>query len=206
MQTKLNPFDHSTWNDEERRYFQLVDEALAQMENKVISNGRVEHAAYIIQKFLIHGKHRLRMYSGKLSRTYNGFTVYGNDTILDAVCAFLGRPGTELTIVVEHGLDVELNETAEDHPVVRAVRRMGNRLQGGLEIRRASQSDVDYLREHNFSNHWMVMDDHAYRLETNLEKAGAHVNFCDLEMAEALTQIFDHVLYGRANRLVCIGG
>ena len=206
MQTDLNPFDRSTWSGDERRYFQLVDEALARMENRIISNGRVEHAAYIIHKFLTHATGRLRVFSGKLSRTYNGFSVYGNDAIIDAACAFLARPDRELTVVVEHGLDLEPDETTEDHPLVRAIRRKQNQLQGTIEIRRASQPDVKYLRDKNFSNHWMIMDDHAYRLETNLEKAGAHVNFADRETAGALAKIFDTILYRRADQLVRIGG
>ena len=207
MMTKiLDPFDSNTWTDDERRYFQHVDDAHARARDKVISNGRVEHAAYIIHKFLTHARRKVRIFSGKLSRTYNGFPVFGNDHIIDAARQILARPGTELTIVVEHGLDLESTEVAADHPVVRAAEdaKRAGRLHGVLEIRQASENEMNFLREKDFRNHWMVMDDHAYRLETNTAKAGAHVNFADRKTARALTMLFERFLYEPGENVITV--
>ena len=206
MQKILDPFDSTTWTDDERRYFQQVDGAHTGAADKVISNGRVEHAAYIIHKFLSHAQRKVCIFSGKLSRTYNGFSVFGNPRITEATGRFLARPESELTIVVEQELDLEPGEVAADHPVVRAVEdaKRAGRLHGILEIRQASENDMGFLREKNFRNHWMVMDDHAYRLETNTAQAGAHVNFADRKTARALTMVFDRFLYGPGQNVICI--
>lgn len=48
----LDPFDSSTWTEDERYYFETVEEVLEGRENIIISNGKPEHAVYLIRKFL----------------------------------------------------------------------------------------------------------------------------------------------------------
>ena len=206
MSNFVDPFDRNTWNEDERLYFEHVDKALEFSMNKVISNGRVEHAAYIIYKLLISAQWKVRIFSGRLSRTYNGFNVYSNDQIIKAIGKFLSLPGSELTIVLEHELDIEPHETITDHPVIHVVNKakQTGRLRGKLEIRQASEEATNFLREKDYSNHWMLMDNEAYRLETNTEQAGAHVNFADAKTAGALAIIFDNLLYQRGHELIRI--
>ena len=192
-QQTLNAFDSRTWSAEERYYFEYIDRACAKSLDENISNGRVEHAAYIIHKFLTSATRNICIYSGALSRTYNEVSVFENARILQAMEEFLARPDSRFQIVTEHALDVGPDETAADHPVVRAAQAMkqNSRLQGQLEIRRVVREGVDFLKAKNFVNHWMTMDDHAYRIETNLKQAGAHVNFNHPKTTFALRRIFD---------------
>ena len=192
-QQTLDAFDSRTWSADERYYFGYIDRAYAESLDENISNGRVEHAAYIIYKFLMNATRDICIYSGALSRTYNNVSVFGNAIILGAVEHFLARPDSRFQIVVEHALDVGPNETPAHHPVVRTVQAMKQdaRLRGQLEIRQAVREGMDFLEEKNFDNHWMTMDDHAYRIETNRERAGAHVNFNHPKTTLALRKIFD---------------
>ena len=207
MKKRLDPFNEGTWSDDERRYFEHVNEALECEEYKVISNGKAEHAAYIIHKFLTRARTTVRIFSGRLSRTYNGVSVYGNRHITKAAASFLAAEGRTLRIVLQDELDLHEGQTPADHPLVVAAQELQeNRgLRGSLEIRQASKAAMDYLTENNYRNHWMIMDEHAYRLETNTEKAGAHVNFADPRTAGALAAIFDGLLYPDSSELVCIG-
>lgn len=206
MKKRLDPFNEGTWGDDERRYFEHVNEALERGENKVISNGRAEHAAYIIYKFLTEATNNVRIFSGRLSRTYNGVSVYANRHITEAAATFLAGEGRTLKIVLQDGLDLDEGQTSKDHPLVVAVQKLKDegRLFGTLEIRQASRKAMDYLTEKRYRNHWMIMDEHAYRLETNTEKAGAHVNFADSKTAGALATIFDGLLYPDGSVLACI--
>lgn len=192
-QQTLNAFDSRTWSADERYYFEYIDRACAESLDENISNGRVEHAAYIIYQFLMNATRDICIYSGALSRTYNDVSVFGNARILGAVEEFLARPDSCFQIVVEQPLDVGPNETAADHPVVRTVQAMKQdaRLRGQLEIRQAVSEGVNFLKAKNFVNHWMTMDDRAYRIETNRESAGAHVNFNHPKTTFALRRIFD---------------
>lgn len=202
----LNAFDESTWTPDERYYFEYIDRACADRLDQNISNGRVEHAAYIIYKFLTTATRDICIYSGALSRTYNGVSVFGNARILEAVERFLAQPSSRFHIVLQHDLDIEPGETAAEHPVVRTVQAMKQdaRLQGELEIRRAAREGTDFLDAKKFVNHWMTMDDHAYRIETNLRQAGAHVNFNHPKTTYALRRIFDVKMFGLGTPVIRI--
>ena len=205
-QPTLNPFDESTWNQDERYYFEYIDRACDKRLNENISNGRVEHAAYIIWKFLTTATEHVRIYSGKLSRELNGVSVYGNPHIIRAMEGFLAEPDRRCQIVIAQELDVGQGETPRDHPIVRATQAMMDEgtLRGDLEIRRAPAEGMAFLREKNFNNHWMTMDDHAYRIETNRERAGAHVNFNHPRTADALMRLFDVKMFGAGAGVVRI--
>ena len=192
-QQTLDPFNPDTWDGEEMRYFMLIDAARTDRRDQRISNGRVEHAAYIIRAFLLHAEQEIRLFSGALSRVYNGMSVYENPYILKAVETFLTRSGSRLVIATENALDVDLGMSAEIHPVVRVVREMENtgRLQGCFEISRATEEGLAFLERKNFRNHWMTMDDNAYRIETDHKQAGAHANFNNPETTGALKTLFD---------------
>ena len=194
----LNAFDNSTWTPEERHYFEYIDRACADRLDENIGNGRVEHAAYIIYKFLTNATGTIRIFSGALSRTYHDVRVFGDDTIIKAMEKFLAQPDSWCRIVIADELDVGPNETARDHPIARAIEAMKHegRLHGLLEIRRAPPEGMAFLQKKNFNNHWMTMDDHAYRIETNLERAGAHVNFNQPKTTDALRRIFDVKMFG----------
>ena len=202
-QSTLNPFDDSTWSSDERHYFEYIDHACESKLDEDISNGRVEHAAYIIHKFLTTATRHIRIFSGALSRTYNGVSVYGNECIIEAMETFLSQPDRRCWIVTADDLDVGLGETPRDHPIVRAIEEMraNDRLRGEFEIRRAPPDGLEFLRD-RFDNHWMTMDDRAYRIETNLARAGAHVNFNHPRTADALVTIFDAKMFSPGEEVV----
>ena len=203
MTITLDPFDPSTWGERERVYFEKVDSALERRTNLLFSNGLPEHAVYLIEKFFANAKKKVRLFSGSLRRTIGGVDVYGNPRVAMAVEKML-TGGVSLQIVLQKAMDVDVNETWVDHPLVRIGDRLNDagRVSGSLEIRQSSQASIKHLEKFKFLNHWMVMDRTAYRLETDIRKTTAHVNFGDSEMAGALADIFDNVLFGSAERLV----
>ena len=110
---------------------------------------------------------------------------------------FLSQPDRQCRIVTADDLDLGPGESPSDHPIIRAIENMkaDGTLRGSLEIRRAPPEGLKFLRVKNFDNHWMTMDDRAYRIETNLERAGAHVNFNHPKTTDALTRIFDAKMF-----------
>ena len=201
MTMTLDPFDPGTWSGTERAYFERVDQAIEQQANLLFSNGLPEHAVYLIEKFFINAKEKVRLFSGCLSRTIGRVEVYGNARIASAVQKMMAE-GVSLQIVLQETIDVGTNESWIDHPLVRVENSMtkdGKR--GSLDIRQASAGAIEQLKRHKFLNHWMVMDRTAYRLETDVRKAAAHVNFGDVDMAGVLADIFDDVLFKSATPL-----
>lgn len=208
MPKVLDAFDPTTWNDAERYYFANVDEALGTATNVVISNGRPQHAVYLIEKFFRNAEHAVRLFSGRLSRTYGSVSVYTNPRVVEAAAVLLRRVNSRLSIVIENKIDVEPTQTVADHPLARMASELKERgeLRGRLEVRQASGNAIDFLRNKDYCHHWMVMDHRAYRLETDTEQVKAHVNFGDLATAGALVTIFDQLLYPTSTDLLTISG
>ena len=203
----LNPFDATTWSEAERIYFGEVDRAFAASEDISISNGRPEHAIYLIHKFLTHARSVVRLFTGSLSRNHNGVVAYANPHITHAVRTFLARPASQLLVVAQKDIDVDEGESPEDHPLVLAAKeaeRTGQ-LRGVLELSRASPDAIKALRVGNVLHHFMLMDKRAFRLETDPHQATAFVNFGDQSTVDVLTSIFDDLLCSGATKLVRIG-
>lgn len=208
MSKALDAFDRATWSEDERYYFETVDEALASGADVAISNGRPQHAVYLIEKFFRNAERVVRLFSGRLSRTYGGVSVYSNPRVIAAAEHLVGRPDCKLSVVIQEEIDVSHGQSVADHPLARmasGLKDKGN-LHGLLEIRQASRDAIDFLRGRNYCHHWMVMDQRAYRLETDTEQVKAHVNFGDSITVGALTTIFDHLLYRTGKDLIKIGG
>ena len=202
MTTTLDPFNPDTWNEREKTYFDKVDQAIEQRTNLLFSNGMPEHAVYLIEKFFTNAREIVRLFTGSLSRTVGPVEVYGNPSVATAVRKMLTRR-VQLRVVLQSEIDVRSDETWVDHPLVRIERKMkeDGTLRGLLDMRQASPDSIEHLKKFKFLNHWMVMDKTAYRLETDVRRAVAHVNFGDADMAGALADIFDDVLFSSARPL-----
>ncbi len=193
--SSVDIFDKSRWSEDERRYFEIIDQACKDRENEILSNGKPGHAAYIVHKFLDSGKNHIRLFSGTLARTFMGVSVYDNPHIIEAAINFLRREGTTLSILLEKEIDVLPNEEVGDHPLVHAYAKAkkNDPSLGKLIIHQANTKIVQWLREKNYARNWMVMDEQAYRLESDADHATAFVNFGDPDTAQLLARTFDFV-------------
>ena len=202
--TTLDPFDDRTWDEHERLYFREIDLAQERKLNMLISNGKPEHAAYLIDKFFQHAQSDIRLFSGRLSRTLDGVEMYGNPHIRGTAKGLFER-GCQVRIVLAEHIDAP-NHDPNQHPLVEIANSVEGRgqMKGRLDIRMACRDSTAFLKENRYLHHWMVMDDHAYRLETDTGAVKAHVNFNDGKAADALTSIFDDLLFERGKPLVAV--
>ena len=192
---RISIFDPDAAAEADRLYRQLIDQVAADGEDRLISNGRPEHAAYLIRKFFSHASADIRLYTGRLARAFgrSEVPVYADKDVIESAKQFLRRPGTRLTILSEHALDVDFGRAAEDHPLIRSLVK-DDLKRGSLDVFRLNQTSKSPF-------HFWVMDDTAYRVETDHRKAKALVNFGGGEMASQLVTLFD-LLIVVSNRLV----
>lgn len=201
---RINAFDESTWTESERFYFEYVEEMLESGTNVVVKNGRPIHAIYLIQAFLRKAKNTVRLFSGTLKQRTDELEMYGDSHVVTAARDFLSRPDADLRIVLESDIDLMEGQRIENHPMIdmahqlRAAGRMG----GVFRVRRAPEDNIEFLRKEKFCHHMMIIDDRAYRLETDTENFKAHVNFGDAKTAGKLSQIFDRILFEKGKTLV----
>ena len=180
----------------EEAYQALIDRAFDHKTDLIISNGKAEHARYLIAKFLRNAERVVRIYTGSLSR-YVGddrVPVYASDDVLEATRHFLSKRNSLLLIATENALDVD---ESGRHPLLEAAKSMrtGNRELGGiLWAGRASAGTVAHFGEIDYRHHWQVMDEQAYRLEHDPANTKAHANFGTPEVAGSLARLFDQVL------------
>ena len=184
----VDPFDPATWAEEDEAYFDAIDAALKSRDKRYISNGHPKHAAFLVHRFLTHAVDVVRIYSGSLSRTLDGVDVYGNSHIVAVARDFLDRDG-HIRVVVQNDVDLPSGENIEDHPFVSLVE--GVQSKGSLVVKKAAGTRKDELPNY----HWMVMDESAYRLETDVRNAKAHASFGAPRVAMQLAQLFDGILY-----------
>ena len=117
MTKVLNPFDPSTWGDDEKLYFNQIDLALEESLNLPLSNGKPAHAVYLIDKLLRNATKNIRLYSGNLRQVWDDIDVYRHEVILDAVSVLLKR-GADLFITLEEDID---GGSVMEHPLVRSA-------------------------------------------------------------------------------------
>ena len=134
--------------------------------------------------------------------------MYADAHVVEAARHLVSREGGKLTVVIEQEIDVEPGQSATDHPLARMASQLKTegKMQGLLEIRKAPKAAIEFLRMKKYCHHWMLMDERAYRLETDTEEVKAHVNFGDSATAGALVAIFDQLLYPKSEGVITIGG
>ena len=201
----VNPFDPDTWTEEERFYFEYVDEKLDAKENVGISNGKPIHAVYLIEGFLSRATQQVRLFSGKLSRTSeSGTPIYADPHVAAAALKFLSKEGSRLTVVLEKDIDVEAEQSVEDHPLVNEIlaAKERNEVAGTFELCQISDEALQFLDRHEVHNHLMILDEQAYRIETDLEEFKAHVNFGDTKSAGILANLFDKCIHPGSKTLI----
>ena len=164
---------------EENLYFGMIDRAAEASASRIISNGKAQHAVYLIYKFLETAERDLRIYSGKLAEHLNGVWAFADKTICNAAVEFLRRDGRNtLNILVEERVE-------PSHPFLAAL------ADAGL-LQQVKLAQVDDKLAPDF--HFLLRDDAAFRVEIDKSKAEALVNFNDRRFGGKLRELFDRMV------------
>ena len=186
MTDQRSVFPAANATEEERLYFDVVDRAFETNQVKPISNGQPSHAVYLLYRLLTGAEHRVVIYTGHLRRTLGDVLAYGEPVLAEAAVRFLKRPETELLLAVAEDLDVDGGmENVSDHPFIRAILKAGDAIKGKLRLYDVKDATL-------FPYHFIVMDERAFRVEVDTEKAQAYASFGDTEFAQVLATLFDH--------------
>ena len=153
---QLDPFNIVTWGTTDWEYFTSVEQAFKNGEDMLISNGKPEHAVYLIKLFIANARFKVRLVSGGLPLSYGGTYVYGSNYVLAAVLDFLRHPNTKLRILVQGKLK-EIDSTST-HPLVRGANLLkeSNELGGGIKN---SRTFASLGRDHAEEQYFLALDD-----------------------------------------------
>lgn len=175
---------------EEQLYREMVDRAFNGNDTRSFSNGKPEHAAYLIRRFFDHASATIRLYCGSLARTMSGVQVYESSDVISSALGFLRRENTRLLIVLQDKIDAD---SPDEHPLLRAIARAEPRIEGSTRV---YTNGVQMGGNGNPVTipHFMVMDQKGYRIEVDTRKVIASAKVNDVSQSQRLAQFFDQVL------------
>ena len=205
-----NALDHRTWDSEDRLYFEHVDEMLEKKRNVLIGNSQPHHAVYLINALLKNAQKTFRLFSGSLTQRHRsddrdrGMPIYSAYEIIASACELLTKSDkSRLDIVLEEDIDVADLEEPKDHPLIKAILAMPtSRRLGTFRLHRTSGETIRRLQKADICNHLMIMDERAFRLETEHNGVRAFANFGDAKMARQFSAFYDDIIWKNSTELV----
>ena len=183
---------------EEQLYREMVDRAFKGNDPQSFSNGKPEHAAYLIGRFFDHARSTIRLYCGSLARAVNGVQVYASSDVIGSALDFLRRPNSRLLIVLENEIDAR---SRDDHPLLKAISVAEPHVRGTTRVYMNGVQMGDSGNPVKIP-HFMVMDQKGYRIEVDSRKVIASAKVNDVSQSQTLARFFDQVLVERNNPAV----
>jgi len=193
---------------EQQAYCDLVDEILLNRTDKEISNGKPEHAVYLMSKLFGLATTKIRLYSDHLKHAVpviggidgDVIDLYGEKEVIKNAIEFLKSPSASLEIVIENDI-----ANLEQHQLVKTIKKAKEQglIQGKFEIKKINQSGLKWLKDNDFLNHFLVADDHAYRIEIDDNpmnyQARANFNSNSTGYASGLLGLFDSLHWKKSD-------
>lgn len=180
--------------EEEKLYFGAIDGVFQEDSKRVISNSKPGHAVYLIHKFLENAEHSIKICTGRLAQEVEGVWAYGDPKLAESAIKFLQKPDTELSIILldEEGPELKEEENLADHPFLGRIKQASDKLKGMLNVFQVSN---EWYSQFSFRHHFLVMDNHALRVEMHRNKADmsetkALATLHDQEFAESVADVF----------------
>ncbi|MBF0459305.1 MAG: hypothetical protein HQK99_15555 [Nitrospirae bacterium] len=164
---------NDTPSDEKKlreEYFKTIEECAKGKINFRISNGSVDHAAYLLKSFFEYGNKRVFIFTGQLRH------IFDNPDMIKKACEFLKKHDSELTVAYADK-DVP-DDIIRAHPFIKGI-----------------IGDPDLAKKFRLFNakgmysdhpHFALMDNSAYRLESDHHKSHAIANFGDIKTVQRL--------------------
>jgi hypothetical protein len=163
-------------SNEYNEYIALIDKCAENSENFTIPNSEKRHAAYLIKTLFKKAQSTIRIFTGSL---FEG--VYGDKSLQEEARKFLRRDANNsVNIVYQESIDIDKSSFIQT--IIQDEQK-----KGAIKIWRANEKFQD------INNHFVVMDDTAFRFETDHANTKAIANFGDHENAIRLVDIFGRI-------------
>lgn len=163
--------DSNEYND----YIALIDKCAETSENFPIPNSEPRHAAYLIKTLFKKARSAVRIFTGELFEI-----VYGDKDLREEAREFLRRDeNNSIEIAYQKSLDID------NSSLIQTILN-DKQKKGSLKI-----FNANIEKYQGFNNHFVVMDNTAFRFETDHANTKAMANFGDPANARKLVNIFD---------------
>jgi hypothetical protein len=160
-------------------YFKLIDKYAETHENFTIPNSEPKHAAYLLKTLFKNAQSTIRIFTGRL---FEG--VYGDENLIEEARNFL-RKDSNNSIIIVYQEPLAKDDILES-AFIKSILN-DNQRQGEIKLWQSPE------KFSTLNNHFTVMDNTAFRFETDHGATKAIANFGDPLNAERLIDIFDKI-------------
>jgi hypothetical protein len=157
-------------------YFKLIDKCAETQETFTIPNSEPKHAIYLLKTLFKNANFAIRIFTGRL---FEG--VYGNEDLKEEARNFL-RKDANNSVRIAYQEPLDITNCAFIQTILNDEHRKGS-----LKVWNANEKFND------LNNHFAVMDERAFRFETDHTNTKAIANFGDPENAKRLVDFFDKI-------------
>ena len=161
-------------------YRKMIKRLAAGKVDARIPNGQPQHASILMETMFENATAELRIFTRDLNDL-----VFGGDEILKSALTFFSKPYSSLKILLQNNKN---DDWTNQHSLLKEINRLNGSgcLHGSVEIKNAVGS---YAKDD--ANHFAVMDNDAFRYETNHDDCKAIANFYEPKIAKKLIHVFD---------------
>ena len=177
-----------------QQFKDIVDEYASTASNRIILGATPYETLYLVQRMFDVARKRARIHTGKLARclTFDReagtdiVEMYADQRLVSSIVEFLRRNSSaRLDILVEE----EVDGGVDSHPLLESAKEVAA---DRLRIYSSCSSQLD--------NHFITIDDHAYRIELDHVTHRAIANFNDRSQTAGLNAAFDRII-SRSERI-----
>lgn len=165
-------------NKEYNEYIALIDKCAETSENFIIPNSEPKHAAYLIKTLFKKAQSTVRIFTGELFEN-----VYGDKDLREEAREFL-RKDKNNSIKIAYQKSLNIDNSSFIQTILNDEQK-----KGFIEIWSAN-----IVKFQGINNHFVVMDDIAFRFETDHVNTKAMANFGDPANAKQLVNIFESIV------------
>ncbi|MDA0782267.1 MAG: hypothetical protein PQ612_07950 [Rickettsiales bacterium] len=163
-------------------YEEMVNDLAARGINKDISNSATSHASVLLSAMFKNAKNHVNIYCEKLSDE-----VYDNADLIENAISFTTKRKGQINIILEQSVGNDFLDRPLIYKVGSALFR--KKREGKSDEKKVGNLNVRTTSE--TSDHFTVMDNSAYREETDRLKRTAVANFGNHENAIKLHTRFN---------------
>ncbi len=151
----------------------------------VIQNEGDEHAKVIFTNMFRTAEHHIRLAANTLRNP-----VVDSREYQDALDIFLGKGDTQLDIIINH-IPESISQQSSDN-IYQRLRHNPAYGQGRIRIKTANGNHFYLGDNQDKPINFCVADGRMYRIENDIEKRTAFVNFNDPDKSDELGNVFDN--------------
>ena len=170
----------SSTSEEDKDYYQTINDAFLHQREQEIHNGLPEHARVILALMFSNAQSEVKILSNTLAGTSNGTEVYSWTPLVNAIKSFLDKKEAKLKILIR-GDNIDQDSEAY---------KLFEKYENKVEIRYRSKKETD-ITYNDAKCDFAITDQSSIRIETDTTAGKASVWVKNLFLHYSANDVFE---------------